>query len=74
MLQKLQPFMKAVAPAFLTLVAVGTQWLVNGTFDRQTGAIAITGLAASIVTYLVPKAPVPPVQVQVKAPVKTSSK
>lgn len=46
--------MKAVAPALLTLIAVGVDWLVQGTFDKQTAAIAITGFAAAVVTYFVP--------------------
>lgn len=54
MKKKLQPFMKAIAPAVLTVVGVGVDWLVVGTFDRQTAAIAITGLAASVVTYFTP--------------------
>lgn len=50
----LKPFAKAIAPAVLTLVAVLVDWLVQGTFDRQTAAIAITGLAAAVITYFVP--------------------
>ncbi len=55
-----RPFMKAVAPAVLTLVAVGVDWLVNGTFNTQTGAIAITGLVSAVVTYFVPNTTAPP--------------
>lgn len=52
----LKPFAKAIAPAVLTLVAVLVDWLVQGTFDRETAGIAITGLVAAIVTYFVPNA------------------
>ncbi len=71
-MDKFRPFMKAVAPAVLTLVAVGVDWLVNGTFNTQTGAIAITGLVSAIVTYFVPNTTVPPktavVQVESEQP------
>jgi hypothetical protein len=52
-----QPFAKAIMPAILTLIAASIDWLIQGTFNRQTTAIAITGLIAAIVTYLVPNAP-----------------
>jgi hypothetical protein len=53
---KLKPFAKAIAPAVLTLIAVGVDWLILGNFQRQTLAIAVTGLGAAIVTYFVPNA------------------
>jgi hypothetical protein len=51
---KLQPFLKAIAPAALTVVAVIVDWISQGKFDKQTAAIAITGLVSAIVTYFVP--------------------
>ena len=61
----LGPFMKAIAPALLTLIGAGTNALISGKVDQQTLVIAITGLVAAIVTYLVPNAakstpPTPP--------------
>jgi len=58
----LGPFMKAIAPALLTLIGAGTNALISGKIDQQTLVIAITGLVAAIVTYLVPNAaqPTPP--------------
>lgn len=53
----LQPFLKAVAPAVLTLVAVLVEWLINGTWSRTNTATAITGLVAATITYFVPNIP-----------------
>jgi hypothetical protein len=51
---KLQPFAKAIAPALLTLIATLVDWLVVGTFNKETGAIVITGFLSSVVVYFVP--------------------
>jgi len=53
----LGPFMKAIAPAVLALIGAGVNALVTGSIDKQTLVIAITGVAAAIVTYLVPNTP-----------------
>jgi Na+/H+ antiporter NhaD/arsenite permease-like protein len=53
----LQPFLKAIAPALLTLVAVLVEWLVNGTWSRTNTATAITGLVAATITSFVPNLP-----------------
>jgi len=53
----LGPFMKAITPALLSLVAAGVNTLVTGRIDQQTLVIAITGLGAALVTYLVPNTP-----------------
>ena len=59
----LGPFMKAIAPAVLALVGAGVNALATGSIDKQTLVIAITGVAAAIVTYFVPNSqtPAPPV-------------
>jgi hypothetical protein len=59
LLAKLRPFAKAIVPAVGTVLAVVVQWAVNGSFDRQTAAIAITGLVAAIITYFVPNKTTP---------------
>ena len=69
----LGPFMKAIAPALLTLIGAGTNALISGKIDQQTLVIAITGLVAAIVTYLVPNAakpakPAPPAAVPPAVP------
>ena len=52
----LGPFMKAIAPAILALVAAGANALISGKIDTQTLVIAITGVVGVIITYLVPNA------------------
>jgi hypothetical protein len=58
-LGSLGPFMKAIAPAVLALVGAGTNALISGSIDKQTLVIAITGVVAAIITYLVPNSPKP---------------
>lgn len=56
-MQKLRPFLKAITPAVLTVIAVLVDWLILGKFEKQTLAIAITGLVSAVITYLVPNTP-----------------
>ena len=58
-LGSLGPFMKAIAPALLALIGAGTNALIAGKIDKQTLVIAITGLVAAVITYLVPNTPKP---------------
>lgn len=51
------PFLKAIAPALLTVVAILIQVGVTGEFDRAELVTALTGFAASIVAYIAPNAP-----------------
>jgi len=53
------PYLKAVAPAVGTLLAVGIQWAVTGEFGRAELATALTGLMAATLTYLVPNKETP---------------
>lgn len=48
------PFAKAIAPALVTLLAVGIQVVATGEFDRAELATALTGLVAALSSYLVP--------------------
>lgn len=71
----IQPFLKAVAPAVLTVLAVLIDWAINGSFNKQTLTIAITGLAAAIVTYFVPNTqPLVPTEPPVTTPASPSSR
>lgn len=47
-------FLKSLVPFVGTLVAVGLQYAVTGEFDKAEVATAVTGVAASLVTFLVP--------------------
>jgi hypothetical protein len=67
----IRPYLKAVLPALLTLIAVLVQWGVTGAFDKAelvqwgvTGAFdkaelvtAITGFTASLLTFLAKNEP-----------------
>ena len=55
-MSKLQPFLKAVAPAALTLLGTLAYSAVNGKFDKTSAVIAIVGFVGSAVTYFVPNA------------------
>lgn len=52
--ESLQPYAKAVYPFVLSLIAVGVQWAVTGSYDRAELATQLTGLLAALVTLLVP--------------------
>jgi len=67
--KSLQPFAKAIAPAVLTIAGVLIDWLANGSFDKQTLTIAVTGLVTSVVVYFVPNAQ-PMVEPTAKPPTK----
>lgn len=54
----LRPYMKAVQPALLTLLAVAIQWVVTGEYDRAELATTLTGFAAATVTYWTSNEPV----------------
>ena len=54
----LQPYAKAIYPAVATLVAVGVQFVSDGTLDTTAVATAISGAFASIITLLIPNKPV----------------
>jgi hypothetical protein len=47
-----RPYLKAVLPALLTLIAVLVQWAVTGVYDKAELATTLTGLLASLVTFL----------------------
>lgn len=49
----LRPYLKAVAPALLTVTAVAVQWIVTGEYDRAELVTTITGLASATLTYFV---------------------
>lgn len=49
----IRPYLKAVLPALLTLVAVVVQWAATGAYDKAELATTITGLLSSLITYLV---------------------
>jgi hypothetical protein len=49
----IKPYLKAVLPALLTLLAIVTQWAVTGAFDKAELVTAITGFTASLLTFLV---------------------
>lgn len=68
----LSPFMKAIAPALLALIGAGVNALVTGSIDKQTLVIAITGVAAAIVTYFVPNSQKPAKPAPAPAVAKTS--
>lgn len=53
----IRPYLKAVAPALLTLVAVLVQVLVTGEYDRAELVTTITGLASATITFLVSNEP-----------------
>jgi multisubunit Na+/H+ antiporter MnhB subunit len=50
-------FAKAVVPAVATVLVVLVHGLVTGEFDKAELDIALTGLIASAVAYVVPNAP-----------------
>lgn len=50
-------FAKAIAPAVVTVLAVGIQWVASGAFDRVELATALTGLLAAAVAFWVPNEP-----------------
>lgn len=49
----LRPYLKAILPALLTLVAVAVQWAATGAYDKAELATTITGLVSSLITFLV---------------------
>ena len=49
----LRPYAKSVAPFVLTLLAVLSQVIATGEFDRAEFATAVTGALAALVTYTV---------------------
>lgn len=55
----LRRYLKAIAPAALTVVGVLVHWLVTGSWNDSEWTLAITGLGAAIVALLVPNAPGP---------------
>lgn len=50
-------FAKALVPAVATVLVVLTHGLITGEFDKAELDIAVTGLIASAVAYVVPNAP-----------------
>lgn len=52
-------FAKALVPAVGTVLVVVTHGLITGEFDKAELDIAVTGLIASAVAYVVPNAPLP---------------
>lgn len=53
-------YMKALAPALLTLIGVGIHALVTGDFNPAEARIAASGLIASFITLIVPNVTIPP--------------
>lgn len=53
---KYQPYLKAIAPALFTLIAVVGQWVATGEFGRAEFATALTGALTSLLTFVVPNA------------------
>lgn len=53
----MRPYLKAVLPALLTLIAVGVQWAVTGEFDRAELVTTLTGLGSSLLTFYVRNEP-----------------
>jgi hypothetical protein len=53
----IRPYLKAVLPALLTLIAVLVQWGVTGAFDKAELVTAITGFTASLLTFLAKNEP-----------------
>lgn len=49
----MKPYMKAVAPALMTVVAVLIQVIVTGEYDRAELTTTLTGLAAATLSYFV---------------------
>jgi hypothetical protein len=53
----LRPYLKAVVPFVLTIIAVCAQWFVTGEFDKAEFATALTGALSALVTYAVSNEP-----------------
>lgn len=53
MTRRLRPYLKAVAPALLTLIAVLGEWVGTGKFDRVELSTALTGGLSALVTLTV---------------------
>lgn len=71
----LRPYLKAVLPALLTVVAIIVQWAVTGTFDRPELATAVTGFASSLLTFMASNTTtVPPLDLEPPARLKVDRK
>ena len=55
--EKAQPYAKALVPAAVTLVGVGSQYVATGQLDTATIGVAVGGVVATVLTWLVPNKP-----------------
>lgn len=56
----LRPYLKAVLPALLALIAAVIQALIVGNVDKVTIATAVTGVLAGLVTFAAKNEPAGP--------------
>jgi hypothetical protein len=49
-----QRYAKAIVPAALTVVAVVVHWLVTGEWSDAEWRLAVNGLGAAVISYLIP--------------------
>jgi hypothetical protein len=48
----IRPYLKAVLPALLALIAVLVQWATTGEYDAPELATTLTGLLGAFVTFM----------------------